>query len=85
MPGDPFPILDAKWARSVTEIIGNDVSFGHAFAWNPSAPGVKSEDTFVLLPDGSQEIVSLTPELPKVDLARIVGKETDVVKSGIAE
>ena len=56
-----------------------------AFAWNPSAPGVKSEDTFLLLPDGTKEIITRTPALPRVDLTAVLGRKTDVVKSGIAE
>ena len=85
VPGEPFPILDPRWERWVQDIIGIEAPLGHAFAWNPSAPGVKSEDTFVLLPDGSQEIVSVTPELPRVDLERVLGRKTHVIKSGIAE
>jgi antitoxin VapB len=84
VPGDTFPILDPKWTAWVKAITGADVPFGHAFAWNPSAPGVKSEDTFVLLPDGSQEIVTRTPSLPAVDLMAVLGRKTSVVKSGIA-
>ena len=83
-PGEPFLILDPRWAQWVRDITGVDVEFGHAFAWNPSAVGVKSEDTFILLPDGSQEIVTRTPALPLVDLAAVLGRETSVVKSGIA-
>ena len=67
----------------VRDIAGIDVEFGHAFAWNPSAVGVKSEDTFLLLPDGGKEIVTRTPGLPEVDLALVLGRPTDVVKSGI--
>lgn len=83
-PGEAFPILDARWAGLVRDIAGIDVQFGHAFAWNPSAVGVKSEDTFLLLPDGGKEIVTRTPGLPEVDLAAVLGRPTDVVKSGIA-
>jgi len=83
-PGEAFLILDSEWARRVKEIVGEDVPFGHAFAWNPSAPGVKSEDTFLLLPDGSQEIVSLTPELPTVDIESVLGRKTHAIKSGMA-
>jgi antitoxin VapB len=84
VPNDPFPILDERWRVGLREILGIDVVLGHAFAWNPSAVGVKSEDTFVLLPDGTQEIVTLTPRLPPVDLAKVLGRGTRVVKSGIA-
>jgi len=83
-PGEPFRILDPDWRARIRDVAGADVAFGHAFAWNPSAAGVKSEDTFILLPDGAKEIVTLTPELPRVDLDAVLGRETDVVKSGIA-
>ncbi|NIA12990.1 MAG: hypothetical protein GWP08_02830 [Nitrospiraceae bacterium] len=83
-PGERFPILDGTWSRRVKEIAGIDVEFGHSFAWNPSSVGVKSEDTFLLLPDGSKEIVTRTPELPTVDLAAVLGRATMVVKSGMA-
>ncbi len=83
-PGETFPVLDATWAQRVEEIAGINVALGAAFAWNPSAAGVKSEDTFILLPDGSKEIVTATPQLPQVDLAAVLGRQTDVVKTGIA-
>jgi Xaa-Pro aminopeptidase len=84
-PGETFPILQDGWSAKVNDIAGIDVQFGHAFAWNPSGIGVKSEDTFILNPDGSTEIVTPTPHLPQIDLAAVLGRETDVVKSGIAE
>jgi Xaa-Pro aminopeptidase len=37
---------------------------GMAFAWNPSIPGMKAEDTFIVRPDGSQEIVTWDPYWP---------------------
>jgi antitoxin VapB len=83
-PGETFPILDARWSGLVRDIAGVDVQFGHAFAWNPSAVGVKSEDTFIMLPDGAKEIVTLTPALPRMDLAAVLGRKTDVKKSGMA-
>jgi len=83
-PGEPFPVLAEGWERRVKDLCGADVRFGAAFAWNPSAPGVKSEDTFILLPDGSKEIVTATPQLPRIDLAAVLGRETKVVKSGMA-
>lgn len=83
-PGDTFPILDGSWAADLKKITGLDAEFGHAFAWNPSGQGTKSEDTFILLPDGRQEIVSQTPALPQVDLEAVLGRPTNVVKSGMA-
>ncbi len=83
-PGESFRIDSEPWTRRLRERFGIDVPLGYAFAWNPSAPGVKSEDTFVLLPDGSREIISRTPGLPEVDLERRLGRKTEVVKSGMA-
>jgi antitoxin VapB len=83
-PGETFPVGDRGYAQKVRANTGIDVSFGQAYAWNPSAKGVKSEDTFILLPDGSQEIVTLTPTLPTLDLAKALGRKTEVVKSGMA-
>ena len=82
-PGNAFPVLDTHWPQRASELLGRPIECGAAFAWNPSAPGVKSEDTFILLPDGTQEIVSRTPELPEVDLAKVLGKATEVQKYGI--
>ncbi|MGI6461486.1 MAG: M24 family metallopeptidase [Candidatus Hydrogenedentales bacterium] len=84
-PNEPFLIFDSSWESKVRDITGIDVAFGQAFAWNPSAPGVKSEDTFLLLPDGTKEVITRTPALPRVDLTAVLGRKTDVVKSGIAE
>ena len=83
-PGEKFPILDDVWRKRVYDVSWIGTEFGMAFAWNPSAVGVKSEDTFILLPNGKKEIVSATPTLPTVDLAAAIGRKTDVVKSGIA-
>lgn len=83
-PGETFPILDDAWRKRVYDVSGIGTEFGMAFAWNPSAVGVKSEDTFILLPNGKKEIVSATPSLPQIDLAATMGRATDVVKSGIA-
>ncbi|HUW60972.1 MAG TPA: M24 family metallopeptidase [Candidatus Bathyarchaeia archaeon] len=83
-PGEPFPILEKGWSERVKEISGVSVEFGQAFAWNPSAVGVKSEDTFILMPDGRKEIVTTTPTLPRVDLEAVLGRKTTVTKSGIA-
>jgi len=84
-PGETFPILGGHEAHAVGEATGIDIAFAQAFAWNPSGTGVKSEDTFLLLPDGSQEIVTITPGLPVVDLEAVLGRESAVVKSGIAK
>lgn len=84
-PGNTFPCLDDSLPSRAANLLGNDVSFGCAYAWNPSGPGVKSEDTFLLLPDGSTEIVSATPSLPRVDLAALLGRDTAIAKSNIAE
>ncbi len=83
-PGETFPIIDDAWSKRVKDITGQEVPFGHAFAWNPSGAGVKSEDTFILTADGAQEIVTLTPSLPTVDLEAVLGRSTPVVKAGIA-
>jgi Xaa-Pro aminopeptidase len=37
-----------------------------AFAWNPSLPGVKSEDTIVITPQGPQVLTQLTGDWPRV-------------------
>ena len=84
-PGESFPILDLSWATDLKAITGIDTAFGHAFAWNPSAPGVKSEDTFILCPDGTQEIVTTTPAFPSVDVCVCLGRDTVVHKSGIMD
>lgn len=83
-PGETFPVLDAYWPQRLRDVLGRDIEFGSAFAWNPSARGVKSEDTFILRPDGIKEIVTHTPDLPPVDLASVLGRETRVVKSPLA-
>ena len=80
-PTESFRVLEEGWSEKVNDICGIDVPFGQAYAWNPSAVGVKSEDTFILYPDGSKEIVSATPFLPRIDLAAVLGRETDVAKS----
>jgi antitoxin VapB len=82
-PGETFPCLDPSLAEDFRTGAGIDVPVATAFAWNPSAPGVKSEDTFLLFEDGRQEIISCTPGLPLVDLEPVLGRPTSVVKSGI--
>ncbi len=84
LPGQAFPVLDTHWPGKVKDILGQEVPFGAAFAWNPSGPGVKSEDTFLLLPDGHQEIVSSTPSIPEIDLGSVLKRPCGVRKSGIA-
>lgn len=83
-PGEKFPVLDTIWPKKAAEIMGKEVPFGAAFAWNPSGPGVKSEDTFILQPDGAHEIVSSTQALPAVDLELAFGRTTKVRKSGMS-
>ena len=83
-PGSTFPIADPAWPELLREHAGMDASLGQAYAWNPSAVGVKSEDTFILLPDGTKEIVTGTPELPAVDVSKVLGRRLDIPKSGIA-
>lgn len=83
-PGSQFPCLDAVTMQKVAEITGKEIPFGCAYAWNPSGPGVKSEDTFLLHSDARREIITATPALPTVDVASHLGHATDIVKSGIA-
>lgn len=82
-PGNTFPCLDTDLPARAASLLGHSVPFGTAYAWNPSGPGVKSEDTFLLLPDGSTEIISATPAFPTVDLASQLGRDTFVVKSNM--
>lgn len=82
-PTETFAAIPLEWARRAEEILGVGLQWGTAYAWNPSAPNVKSEDTFLMLEDGSQEILSLTPELPTLDLGEIVAGHAEVVRSGI--
>jgi antitoxin VapB len=82
-PVDSTAILDASWPDRVEKILGDPPHLGQAFAWNPSAVGVKSEDTFLLTPDGKKEIITATPSLPRVDLERVLGRKTEVVKYGV--
>lgn len=84
IPGETFPCLDTAWTASLREATGIAAPMSAAFAWNPSAPGVKSEDTFLLHEDGRREIITATPGLPTVELATVMGRPTAVVKSAMA-
>jgi Xaa-Pro aminopeptidase len=50
---------DPRGAPSVTDVVQPD----HAFAWNPSAPGAKVEDT-VLVRASGVEVLTLDPRWP---------------------
>ncbi|HEY9602093.1 MAG TPA: M24 family metallopeptidase [Allocoleopsis sp.] len=41
---------------------------GVPMAWNPSLPGAKVEDTFVILPDGTLENLTFDPNWPSVEV-----------------
>ena len=82
-PNETFPVLDTFYPSLVEKELGKSIPFGTAFAWNPSAKGVKSEDTFILYPDGKKEIITSTDELPTVDLKRLLKREINITKSGI--
>jgi Xaa-Pro dipeptidase len=84
VPGDPTPILSTQYPDRLKEFFGVETTFAQAFAWNPSAPGVKSEDTFILHGDGSKEIVTKTPEFPQADLSGSNAEgDAQITKSGI--
>ncbi len=83
-PGETFPVLPTTWSSRLQEHFEIEAELGQAFAWNPSAPGVKSEDTFLLLPSGKQEIVTATPSLPRINLEHVIGQDTRIEKSGFA-
>lgn len=84
VPGEPFPCLDVAYHDGLRAAIASRDPICTAFAWNPSAAGVKSEDTFLLHEDGYQEILTATPSLPAVDLESLLGRPTNVVKSAMA-
>jgi Xaa-Pro aminopeptidase len=48
--------------------VADSIVAGQAFAWNPSAPGVKVEDTMLLVHDGL-EVLSVDPRWPSVSVA----------------
>jgi antitoxin VapB len=84
VPGDPTEILSDHYPLALKEYFGVEASFAQAFAWNPSAPGVKSEDTFILFTDGRKEIVTRTPEFPQADLSGSAAEDDpNITKSGI--
>jgi hypothetical protein len=83
VPGSRVQVLDTTWAQRLSERLEVEIPLGAAFAWNPSAPGVKSEDTFLLSPDGTREIITGTPAIPDVDSAITPGWAGSVRKSGI--
>lgn len=51
----------------VTPTAPGEVLPRQAFAWNPTLPGVKSEDTFLIDEEGP-ELLSPTPDLPSVEV-----------------
>ncbi len=82
-PDSDFPILPDFWSKQLNKRFGIDVELGQAFAWNPSAPGVKSEDTFIMSASGLKEIVTATPSLPELDMSRVISGHTEIVKSSM--
>jgi Xaa-Pro aminopeptidase len=55
------------------EIVANPITTdtlteGIAVAWNPSLPGAKVEDTFVILKDGKLENLTFDPNFPNVEV-----------------
>jgi antitoxin VapB len=84
VPGDPTEILSPHYPQELKEYFGLEASFAQAFAWNPSAPGVKSEDTFILFDDGRREIVTSTRDFPQADLSGSTAEgDPDITKSAI--
>jgi antitoxin VapB len=84
VPGDPTPVLSPQYPENLKKYFGVETTFAQAFAWNPSAPGVKSEDTFMLHADGSKEIITGTPEFPQADLSGSNAEgDTQIMKPGI--
>lgn len=51
-----------------TPTTANQLATNMAMAWNPSLPGAKIEDTFVLLEDGSLENLSSDPNWPTTEI-----------------
>jgi antitoxin VapB len=84
VPGDPTPILSSHYPELLKQHFGVETAFALAFAWNPSAPGVKSEDTFILFSDGRKEIITKTPDFPQANLSGSKAEgDTDITKSQI--
>ncbi|WP_448809076.1 M24 family metallopeptidase [Agromyces bauzanensis] len=50
-----------------TPAVADVVQLGQAFAWNPSAPGTKVEDT-VLVAEGATEVLTVDPRWPTTRL-----------------
>ncbi|WP_413355357.1 M24 family metallopeptidase [Microbacterium sp. 1P06AB] len=53
-----------------TTLTTDAVASPHAFAWNPSAPGAKVEDT-VLVTDAGVEVLTVDPAWPTVEFAGV--------------
>ena len=51
-----------------TAAVGDLVQARHAFAWNPTAPGAKVEDTVLVTPSGV-EALTVDPRWPTTDVA----------------
>lgn len=83
LPGNTFPCLDASYLIEVSRLMGEEIAFGAAYAWNPSAPGVKSEDTVLLLPDGRLENLTASPVFPEADTAQHLARTSTLTKAGI--
>lgn len=48
---------------------GDTLKANMAVAWNPSLPGAKIEDTFVILEDGKLENLTFDPSFPSVEIS----------------
>lgn len=84
-PDASLTILPSRWRNTLESRLGAPAaSLGMAFAWNPSAPGVKSEDTFLLTENGAAEIITSTPEFGYVDLEPLINQTVEVMKSAMA-
>lgn len=65
-------------AREIKACLGTDVTVeaGQAYAWNPSVPGYKVEDTFIVGGERN-ETVTKTPNLPSIKVYE-QGKEVEI-------